>query len=63
MQVDDKVQEYKLFNWLALNEKKLKFSNKWKSVLFFKKRLKGNMLAFTKGIDWRIEKNNHSINY
>jgi hypothetical protein len=60
LQVDNQEHQYKLFNWIALNEKNFKIFHQMETRAernhFLEKILKGNMLAFAKGIGWRIEK-------
>lgn len=52
--------EYSLLNWLALNQKHLSIfkeleNNETEQIALLQSILKGNILAFAKGIDWWIE--------
>lgn len=60
MQVSDKLWDYHIDNWLALNNDNY---IKFKSLLSLKEKLEilqktliGNILSFAKGIDWTIDK-------
>jgi hypothetical protein len=58
-QITAKLNNYRLFDWLALDEKNYKvFRNletEAEQLLFLEKRLVSNILAFANGINWRVE--------
>jgi len=59
MQVWDKMFNYSVRNWLALNQENyLKYKDiegAGKRIAFLENILKANILSFAKGIDWEIE--------
>ena len=61
LQVWDKHFEYRMYNWLALNqdnyEKYLQLGDKLDELLFLENILKANILSFAKGVKWEVEKN------
>lgn len=60
MQVWDKMWEYRIQNWLALNKENYVKYQSLESMVDkiqqLESTLKGNILSFAKGIDWSIEK-------
>ena len=53
----DDLQEYRIFNWFALNEKNFKKyinSNDYDRTNLLQKILIGNILSFAKGINWTV---------
>lgn len=61
MNVWNKLFEFKINNWLALNEANFKtyknLSGLTDKISFLENILKANILAFAKGINWTIDKN------
>jgi len=60
MQVWDKLWDYRIDNWLALNQENYK---KFQNLLILKEKIEmlqrtliGNIISFAKGIDWTIDK-------
>lgn len=60
LNVWDKNFDYKLFNWLALNERNYKkyqvLDNEMDRLEMLERILIGNILAFAKGMEWHIDK-------
>jgi len=60
MQVWDKMWDYRIDNWLALNkENYIKFNETEAMadrIQLLEKTLKGNILSFAKGIGWEVDK-------
>jgi len=60
LQVWNKMFEYSIWNWIALNQinykKYLLIDNNKDQVRFLESILKANILSFAKGIEWTIEK-------
>ena len=58
MNVWDKFFDYRMFNWLALNNKNYQLFNQTQSlaekIRILEQILVANILSFAKGIDWRI---------
>lgn len=59
MQLSDRMNDYSIRNWVALNQKSFAQYQQLEGVVekiaFLEKKLIGNILSFAKGIDWRIE--------
>lgn len=60
MQVWDKMFQYKINNWIALNQKNyLRYQEKEAlsdRIQILENTLKANIISFAKGIDWHIDK-------
>ena len=60
MQVWDKLWDYRIDNWLALNKENydryLKMEDLTEKIELLRRTLVGNILSFAKGVDWSIEK-------
>lgn len=60
MQVWDKMWDYRIRNWIALNQNNypvyLKLEALTDKISFLENLLKANILSFAKGIGWEIEK-------
>jgi len=60
MQVWDKMFEYSILNWIALNQENYKkyitIEGAVERMQFLENTLKANILSFAKGIEWNIEK-------
>lgn len=59
LQVWDKLWEYRIDNWLALNQKNHEEYQKLESLSerlqFLERTLKGNILSFAKGVEWTVQ--------
>lgn len=60
MQVWDRLFDYSIRNWIALNQenykKYLALESMQDKIAFLENTLKANILSFAKGIEWKIEK-------
>lgn len=60
MQVWDKMFDYRIGNWIALNQENyalyMAMKDESEKTAFLKSTLTANILSFAKGIDWHIEK-------
>lgn len=60
LNVWDKSEQYRLFNWIALNGENFKrftaLENEMEKLEMLEKILVGNILSFAKGIGWDVEK-------
>ena len=60
MNVWDKMFNYRIYNWIALNKKNYELYQKLEGIVeqtqFLEKKLVGNILSFAKGIEWTIDK-------
>lgn len=60
MQIWDKTFDYSIRNWIALNKQNyetyLALENSGQKVRLLEKILTANILAFAKGIEWRVDK-------
>jgi len=60
MQVWDRLWDYSIVDWVALNaenyKKYMEIESLVQKISFLENILKGNILAFAKGIEWNVEK-------
>lgn len=63
MQIGDSLFQYKIFNWLALNERNFEtyaqMGSEAEKKQLLQRILIGNILSFAKGIKWDIDKTIH----
>jgi len=60
MQVWEKMFDYSIINWIALNQenykKYLQIESMAEKIIFLENTLKANIISFAKGIEWTVEK-------
>jgi len=60
LQVWNKLFDYNIHNWIALNQENVEKYNNFTAftdrLLFLEKTLTGNILSFAKGVEWTVDK-------